>query len=478
MEEFAGKCLTQNVITTSLKTAGAVGSVALAKAIQSFETISEERIQQMVSNGEQVFNNLKAQALGSCNAPNYRNVNEDELIKQLMCQQVNKGRLTDKTLQSLAAILNANNYYAMPKQAYEKEKQAAANAVLATSAGTAISSAIVDAGMNALKSATDKTSTKMRDAIVAKPTVGQDPSEVFGVSLATTAPIALGAAVGTAAFGIAMYKKLNQTIPKEYIPDLNTLSTLIAEKRKLFKDNEPRYDNCKKTTTRQVISAVQQSFSTQTEDTKSIDYQSDIITVPMTLYKIDFDFAAGTLSDGIKGKTKRNTFKKQIEKYCNKDLPENMQELKKRIDDSEALIQRVFNAYKIDVNESETYLYNLSPDVTPIIDNLILQQISTEEIQQASQRLNEAIEEAERKTAQYINPPGVLDLGSPSANRMLYKVKDCVGIQCAKATQKVSSVAQSAKSMLGFRAGKKDRKSRRVRKKKTQKRRMKTHRHK
>jgi ribosome maturation factor RimP len=476
MEEFPRKCLTQNVFTTSLKTAGAMGSVALAKAIQSFETISEERIQQMVSNGEQVFNNLKAQVLGSCNAPNYRNVNEDELIKQLMCQQVNKGRLTEKTLQSLAAILNANNYYAMPKQAYEKEKQAAANAVLATAAGTAVSSAIVDAGMNALKSATNETSTKMRDAIVAKPTPGQDPSQVFGVSLATTAPIALGAAVGTAAFGIAMYKKLNQTIPKEYIPDLNTLSTLIAEKRKLLKDNEPSYDNCKKTTTRQVILEIQQSFSSQTQDSIS-DYQSNIITVPMTLYKIDFNFDAGTLSDGIKGKTKRNTFKKQIENYCNKDLPENMQELKKRIDDSEALIQRVFNAYKIDINESETYLYNLSPDVTPIIDNLILQQISTEEIQQASQRLNAAIEEARRKTETYNNPPGLLNLGSPGANKALYTTAQCIGDQCAKVSQKASQAAQKTKSLFGY-GGKKHRKSRRVRKRKTQKRIRKTYRHK
>jgi hypothetical protein len=510
MNEYAEHCLSKAAVTTTLKTVGAAASVLASKAIQSLDALTEEKIKQYIYNSAINYGRFKAETLKSCTVPPYSNADAKLIIKQLICLDINK-KLNDDILANLAGILNQNGYYSMPITAYQEEKDAASRAVIVGAAGTALSSAVVDAGVASLASATDKTSVAINKTITAKPPPGHS-SEVFGETLGITAGIGMPAAVGTAYFGIRTFKWLNSKIPKHYLPDINKLTTKITQLKQVFKESEPDFTKCVNETTKNVIADINETFNAEKAGVQKITYSSNIITKPMDVYFSDFDFTNNTFNPNVsKKKTRVNEFKGQIRDYCNQNVVKSgLIDVKKQIDNGEQILEEFFNAYNVNVNESETYISTLSPLVTPIIENLILEDIDEKEYEAASGKLKEAIEEAKR-SAELAKPGDTQLLQLPSqfnasAQKALEKAQ-CFGEECykyiepgatmvskglAKGAESLTPVAEPLSKGINY-TGKQfssisssignvfkrsgpsgGRKSRRLRKKRTQKRRMKT----
>lgn len=459
-------------LTTGVKSIFALATIAGVKAMQSINSLSDEGLQQFMANAEKFYLDSKTAILETCTSPQYKNINQKLIIQQLICED-NSNKLKVGTLFTLAGILNDNNFYAVPRKAYDKEKEAAQNALTRGAVGVAVSSAAVDATIATSKDSTNsalKSFNKLISQTPPKPT--NDPGMAFGRSL-ITAPISIAAAYGVTRAGIEMYKRINTVIPAKYKPDMNKLTTSLADKKKLFKNNELAYNKCVTETMMDEIKLIENRFKdNQSEDDQSQDvisnYTSDVIEKPMDIYKIDFDFGQYILSTGYKGKTKRNQFKDQIKNYCNKTLPVAVKDLKIEIDKLEKLIETLFNAYKIPGNEAEGYIKNLSSNVTPIINDLILDKITSAELEESIENINNAIVEAEN-AARANTEAGIFDRNVPGTKMVV------------AASQTMEAAAKNIGSFFTRRKGgrkktQRKRKSRKLRKRKTQRRKLKTQR--
>jgi hypothetical protein len=446
-------------ITTGLKSVGALLSGTAAKAYQAASSISEERIKQQFSKGQDLAESKILELNNTCQSPYYKNYDFNNLITALKCAAANE-KLNPKLLNKLALFLENNGYVAMTKADFDQRARAASNAIIGASVVTAGLGSVVDSGAAVAKRFTDEFSK----AITQQPWEGS-PGDVYGKSFATgTIPVAT---TGIASlYGVRLFNSIKDKISSEYIPDLKKLDTSICEREKLLTPNKNKdLDLCIKNTTKQVIQDIKAKFDQTSE--KIISYSSDIFLNPITIDKDDFNFITFSLSNGAPGKTKRNIFKNTIKRHCiNTIFPDNQRNLVQELFELKQLRETLFDIYNIDITEKQAYIKSFSIEAAPVIKELLLKPITSEEISNLTERIKALKQRKEEESRTFLG----------RSNQSI----QCFGDACKSAAD---SVVSAAKEGLGnvFKgiSNKGGRKSRKLRKRKTQKRRKgrKTRRH-
>jgi len=401
-------------IATGFKAAGAVAAASIVKTVQAIEGLSEEKLMQSVKENQNKAMKLMAEITGRCDSPKLtqKKVKEEELIQNIMCKIINNKNvgnpyLSRETFATLASILNNysdNNYIAFPKSVYEQEKQSARDAIFRSAAGTAAINAGTDAGFTALKNSTDAASKGFKN--VMNPSVKQStPGDAFISTIAVNAPIGIGVSVGLAAAAAEMFKTINATIPRQYIPDFNILVTAIAEKNKQIYEINIHYNECFETTIKNIISFLLKKTNIQSPFTYTLPITGKSISVS----KAEFDETKLAFKS-------RSSTKVFIENEARDSCKQMFAGDFKRIE-----------TLKLEINEIKNIIYDFSKifkfapekvadvakEIAPLLTNLNLQKVDMVTIN----RINENILRIQQEQ---LNKPQKID--EPQKSSIISKI--------------------------------------------------------
>jgi hypothetical protein len=219
----------QALANSGLKLVTGAISATTAKTIQALSIFTPDKLQSMTNESRLKLSKIYVQ----CKTPPYNQVlDSDAIIKQILCEikrnedNKNINLLPPKLIEDLSAIINAysndaDKYISMKKSVYDNEQTAAAQAIY----NYALTNATLNSGVDAVKEAIPD----FKSAITPPPT---SPTPI---NVAETAIIASAVSLANVKTGMVLLKKLKDQIDEKYIPDFNSLITMLAS---LQKENE------------------------------------------------------------------------------------------------------------------------------------------------------------------------------------------------------------------------------------------------
>jgi hypothetical protein len=205
---------------------GAISGIT-AKSIQAFSILTPEKIQQYTNQARTELGKL----FTKCNTPPYnQELDSDAIIKQILCEikrneaRNNPNLLPSRMFDNLSAIINAysndeNKYISMKKSVYDNEQTAAAQAIY--------NYALTNAGLNVAVDATKEAIPSFKSALKPASNASSNP-----INITQSAIVASGISLANVKTGMVLLKKLNERINKKYIPDFNSLITMLASLEK------------------------------------------------------------------------------------------------------------------------------------------------------------------------------------------------------------------------------------------------------
>ena len=474
-ETFIGaqQCFTPPFISTALKAAAAAATAIIVKANQSINSISEDKIRTFLNDQNVRLSLLIKQIRGSCIGNNdMTNVTEETLISNLLCKIISNNTneqpfLKDNTLSDLAAILNVysnGEYIAMTKKFYDEEKQNALEAVSQTAIGTDASGAFVDAGLAAFKAAPSQAGKEFKSLMGPQSGKPGAPEDIFAKSI-VTAPIAASTAYGMVFLGAEILKSYNTLIPKKFLPDFNILLTAMVERQKRKKNLQEEIDNCIKTETTNFIRDTMGPLLAD-KGRNRIPYTLPMTNQPVQVARSDFDFNKYTYSSTSSA---RRIIEPEIKESCRK-LKETVQYHIDLADTEIKNIEKVLKEYNslFQIPEDNMSIKDICEALVPIVNNLQLESITPEKIREIDQKIQQLKSDIESKNI------------LPDSNKVTIgdKFTKTVGAIPGRVTDVFSSLKNTFTSPTGLfkSGGKKFKKTKHVRKNKTQKRRKRSHR--
>jgi hypothetical protein len=441
--------------STTLKASGAVVCASGAKLNQVFSSLLDEKIFQQVANIGSQATKLYKEIKGTCNSPEYNMANnsEEKIIQFLMCKIINnedsdKQSLSQQSLYSLAAILNQfsnDSFIAMPKIVYETEKQSATAAVAQAAAGTAITSAVVDAGVAATKKTTDPVLKSTKD-ILNTPAPGNTSGDAF-VSQMAAAPIGLGVAYGLVYAGAEILKDFNTKIPKQFIPDFNKLITGMAERQKEIQKRKEEKEDCFQKTMKQFAEHIKKTFVDKEE--KGIN-QKILQNFPLSstnetvqIFKTDFNYEKGTIRPGASSRIKVEA---EITAKCKifddrKDFE--IHNLEVEITKIQEVINIYISLFKI---RDDRQVRIITKEIVPLIQNINIENITMAQVDDIKSRLTGVkvrMEAEEREREQREGP--ILQLPGSISTKL-----DSVSSGLSSMGKSASSGLSSFSKRLGY----------------------------
>lgn len=269
MSELITKCVVPSAIRTGLQTTANAVIAAFVQAKRVADGLSEEKFNKYVGDLMVDLNRemAKANIKGSCTtgSNNMTNVQEEKIIQNLLCKTINNQnsgnpRLSDKSLKTLAGILNTcsdGKYTAAETEMFNKEKEAAANAIMTQ----AVASSLVAAGINAGYAAMDvagatangtaKEVIKVMDpnAVAnhtkhAATTSKINPTDAFVISVATGGPLAGTGAVASTAAALRFHEFYSNKVPDIYKPKFEKLQELLRYTKQQIDDQHKYINAC------------------------------------------------------------------------------------------------------------------------------------------------------------------------------------------------------------------------------------------
>lgn len=455
-----------------IKTGIGVGSSVLGLGtgalIRAFQNINPEFAKRWGQQQLARYNKMMLTIRGTCRSAAYQNINEENIIKQLICKIIqnesqDEQGLSDETLISLAAILNnSGKYFAITNQEKQKQENAAAIGAVTTATTTAAANTLGNAVLDSYAASKDVVSSNIAKAT----TPGDTQTEKFNNSFGYGAPaVALAAALSYV--GIKSFFELNKIVPNKYKPDLSFLFTAITERNKEIADLEEHKSNCLETYKKEIIEQFIEEFSKDnTIDFMELD-NVESQRGKFKLFKGEIDFET-------------NTFKnlpKPIETYINekcKMFNSGIDDIKNQKLAEINEIQNVINSYARLFNIRDIDLRNPSKELKEYAESLRFEPVNMDTIQAIKTKINTLRDEITAKNIliREETNPMIAEAQKTAVNtgREINTVR-------GQAAEKLDCFGKMCKSALGFgKGGRKHRKSRRLRKRKTQKRRIRTHR--